>query len=150
MKHLLFGGDQSVYSTRASLGILALRIGVGASMMMGHGWGKLSSFGTMSTKFADPFGLGPTVSLGLAVFAEFFCSLLVMTGTFTRLATVPLIVTMLTAFLIIHGADPFPRRELALMYLIPYVTLFITGPGRYSIDYLLWGGRRSSAESQPA
>jgi len=137
VKQIIFGGDQSVYSPRASLGLLALRVGVGASMMLGHGWGKLSSFGTISAKFADPFGLGPTLSLGLAVFAEFFCSLLIITGTFTRLATIPLIITMLTAFLIIHGADPFPRKELALMYLIPMVTLFITGPGRYSVDHLL-------------
>ena len=146
MKRLFFSGDQSVLSTRASWGLLVLRVGVGASMMLGHGWGKLSSFGTMSAKFADPYGLGATVSLALAVFAEFFCSLLVVTGTFTRLATIPLIVTMLTAFLLIHGADPFPRKELALMYLVPFVTLFVTGPGRFSVDYLILNRKQAVVE----
>ena len=146
MKRLIFSGDQSVFSTRASWGLLVLRVGVGASMMLGHGWGKLSSFGTMSAKFADPYGLGATVSLALAVFAEFFCSLLVITGTFTRLATIPLIVTMLTAFLLIHGADPFPRKELALMYLVPFVTLFVTGPGRFSVDYLILNRKQAVVE----
>ena len=100
----------------------------------------------MSAKFADPYGLGATVSLALAVFAEFFCSLLVVTGTFTRLATIPLIVTMLTAFLLIHGADPFPRKELALMYLVPFVTLFVTGPGRFSVDYLILNRKQAVVE----
>ena len=147
MKRLLFSGDQSVHSTSASWGLLVLRVGIGLTLMLGHGWGKLSGFDSMAAKFADPYGFGATMSLALAVFAEFFCSLLIVTGTFTRLATIPLIITMLTAFFIIHGGDPFARKELAFMYLVPFVTLLITGPGRFSIDYLLSGKREPVVES---
>ena len=111
-----------------------LRIGIGLMMALGHGWGKLSNFGEYAAQFADPYGLGATASLSLAVFAEFFCSLALALGLLTRAAVVPLIVTMLTAALIIHADDPWGRKELALMYLIPLVTILIAGPGKYSLD----------------
>jgi len=123
-------------STTLSVGLLVLRVGVGLMMAFGHGWGKLVGFAERADRFADPFGLGSSVSLSLAVFAEFFCSLALALGLFTRAAVVPLIVTMLTAALIIHGDDPFGRKEMALIYLAPFVTILITGPGRYSLDRL--------------
>jgi putative oxidoreductase len=114
-------------------GLLILRIGTGA-VLLTHGWPKLAEFAKRAPKFADPYGLGSEVSLGLAVFAEFFCSILIILGWFTRLAVVPLIITMATIVLIVHGNDPFAKKELAIMFLIPFLTLFFTGPGKYSID----------------
>ena len=35
--------------------------------------------------------------------------------------------------------DPFGERELAFVYLIAFVTLFFTGPGRYSLGKLIRG-----------
>ena len=55
MKQLLFGGELSAQKTSTSLGLLALRLGAGITLMFGHGLGKLSSFGTLSAKFADVF-----------------------------------------------------------------------------------------------
>lgn len=121
----------------ASWGLFILRLGVGLVMLLAHGSGKLMGFSELSGQFADPFGLGMSASLTLAVFAEFFCSILLVIGLFTRLATVPLIITMATAFFIIHGDDPFARKEKALLFLIPYLTLLLAGPGRISLDWLL-------------
>jgi putative oxidoreductase len=140
MKRLFLVFSQSREATLTAYGLLVLRIGVGLLMLLGHGWPKLAGFGTRAGQFPSVFGLDGSVSLALAVFAEFFCSLAIIFGLFTRLAVVPLIVTMLVAALVIHGADPFAKKELALMYLLPYVTLIITGPGRFSLDALL-GGR---------
>jgi len=137
MKKLLFAYNTAGETVGLSLGLLILRIGFGGTMLFSHGMGKLTGFGGMASKFADPFGLGPGLSLGLAVFAEFLCSLGIILGFMTRLATVPLIITMLTAFFIIHGDDPFSRREMALLYLVPFLTLLFTGPGRYSIDAVI-------------
>ena len=111
-------------------------------MLFGHGWGKLAGFGEFAPQFADPFGLGPTATLALAVFAEFFCSLAIIFGIFTRLSTIPLIITMLTAVFIIHGADPFQKQELGLIYLMAYLAIFIAGPGRYSLDAMITGKKR--------
>ena len=133
----LWGRDFGTFQPRSiSLGLLVLRAGAGILMAYGHGWGKLANFGERAAKFADPYGLGGELALGLAVFAEFFCSLAVALGLFTRIAVVPLIITMLTAALIIHADDPWGRKELAVVYLVPFVTIFIADPGKYSFDRL--------------
>jgi putative oxidoreductase len=44
---------------------------------------------------------------------------------------------MLVIILIIHSEDTFADREHAIMYLLMYLTLLFTGPGKYSIDKLL-------------
>ena len=58
-------------------------------------------------------------------------------GLGTRLATIPLMITMLVAAFIGHGADPFGRKETALLYLMIYLTIFVIGSRKYSIDYLI-------------
>lgn len=120
------------------LSVLLLRLTAGGFMLT-HGYGKLQQLMAGEFQFADPIGVGPEVSLVLAVFAEFFCSLLVMLGLGTRLATIPLIVTMAVAAFIAHGADPFGRKEMALLYLVIYVVLLLTGSGKYSVDRLISG-----------
>lgn len=105
--------------------------------MLTHGYPKLQRLFAGEMQFGDPLGLGPEVSLVLAVFAEFFCSILVMLGFGTRLAVVPLIVTMAVAAFMVHGADPFGRKEMALLYLVGYVVLLLTGSGKISVDRLI-------------
>ncbi len=125
------------YAALGNIWLLLLRLSVGGFMLT-HGYPKLTRlFEGGDIKFGDPIGVGPGLSLTLAVFAEFLCSILVGLGLFTRLATVPLIVTMSVAAFIAHGADPFGRKELALMYLLVYITLIVFGGGKYSLDHLM-------------
>jgi putative oxidoreductase len=117
--------------------LLVTRVAIGAFMLV-HGYQKLQwILAGGEIQFADPIGLGPKVSLYLAVFAEFFCSVLLILGLAARLATVPLIVTMVIAVFIVHGADGFDKRELGLLYLVVYLFLLVAGPGKYSIDRLI-------------
>ena len=119
----------------SDLGLLLLRIAFGFFMIFGHGWGKMIKlFTERPIKFGDPWGMGPELSLVLAVLAEVLCALLVMVGLYTRWALIPLIITMLTAFFIVHFDDPFNRQEKALLYLFAYLGLFFAGPGKYSLD----------------
>ena len=118
-------------------GILLLRITL-AGLMLSHGIPKMIGlFSAGPVQFPPVFGLTPELSLGLAVFAEVLCSVFILVGFGTRLATIPLIITMLVAVFYIHAADPFVKKELGVHYLVGYVLLFITGSGRYSIDHLL-------------
>jgi putative oxidoreductase len=122
-------------------GLLLLRLWIGLSMMLLHGWGKLTGFGTMSQKFMDFLGIGSTASLALAVFAEFFCSLLIVIGLFTRFAALSLAITMAVAFFLAHGGVLKGERsgEMAFIYLATYLTLLLGGPGRFSLDAKMGG-----------
>jgi putative oxidoreductase len=120
------------------IGLLILRLAFGFAMIYGHGFGKLTRLmGSEEIRFADPFGLGPVASLAMAVFAEVFCSLLVMAGLFTRLALIPLMITMITAFFTAHLNDPFAQQEKVILFGFAFLALFFTGPGRYSLDALM-------------
>ncbi|MCB9254240.1 MAG: DoxX family protein [Bdellovibrionaceae bacterium] len=119
---------------KLDLGLLILRVSAGLMMALGHGWGKLTGFSTIVTRFPSLFGLGSKVSLALAVFAEFFCALAVVVGFKTRWAAVPVAITMLVAAVIVHSADPWSKKELALLFAVPFITLFFTDGGRFSVD----------------
>ena len=116
---------------------LILRITI-AAFMLTHGLGKFDLlFSGNEIQFPDPMGIGATFSLGLAVFAEVLCSILIGLGLITRLASIPLIVTMLVATFIVHEADSFAKKEFALLYLLIYLVVFIIGSRKFSLDALL-------------
>ena len=113
-------------------------------MMLSHGLPKLQKLTSGApVEFASVLGMSPELSLGLAVFAEVFCSILLIIGLATRLATIPLIITMLVAVLSIHADDPFGKKEPALHYLLVYLVILLAGPGRYSLDHLISRSRLS-------
>ena len=105
--------------------------------MMTHGFSKLMNFSSKAAGFPDPIGLGSSFSLGLTVFAEFFCAAFIIVGLLTRLSLVPLIITMAVAAFYIHGGDPIAKQELSLFYLAVYTALLFTGPGKFSLDSIL-------------
>ncbi len=115
------------------LGLLFLRIS-SSILMLTHGLPKLQKLISGNFEFGDPIGIGSTPSLFLAVIGEFICPILVFVGFKTRWATVPTIITMLVAALIVHGADPFNVKEKAVLFLIAFVTVLMLGPGKYSLD----------------
>ena len=119
-----------------SLFLLALRILLGVSFLS-HGVQKWANFEVLSTSFPDPLGVGSTVSLGLAIFGEVACSVGFIFGALYRLALIPMIFTMGMAFFVIHGNDPFAAKELAFIYLVIFILMYITGPGKFSVDRIL-------------
>ena len=134
MKRLFQTGTNEEY---LNLLVLVLRICL-AAFMITHGGPKLSKLlDGGEIQFGDPLGLGPALSLGLVVFAEFFCSLLIGIGLGTRLAAIPLMATMLVAAFISHGPDPIRQKEMALLYFLFYLALLVTGSRKYSFDYLM-------------
>lgn len=122
-----------------SLGLLFIRLGFAGTMAIYHGLPKLLQFSAKMHSFPDPIGLGSVMSLSLAVFAEFLCSILVAIGIFTRYTVVPLVITMLVAFFVVHAADPFIKKELAFLYLIAFLAILSCGPGKFSADGLFRG-----------
>lgn len=125
------------------LGLLVLRVWFGIGLLTLHGWGKLANFAERAGRFSDPLGVGSPVSLALATFGEVFCSSLVVLGFCTRFGAIGAGAVPLVAFYFVHGTTlSGPRNgELALMYLGAFVTIFLAGPGRYSVDARLGGAR---------
>ena len=114
------------------IGLAILRIAASA-MMLTHGYGKLQML-INGAEFGNPIGIGSTPSLLLAVIGEFVCPILIIFGFKTRWAAVPTAITMAVAAFIAHGADPFQKKEMALLYLTIFVAIILLGPGKYGID----------------
>lgn len=127
------------------LGLLVLRIGAPLLLFTGHGWPKLATFSERLGSFPDPLGLGSPVSFILVLVAEVLCAALVALGLFTRLAVIPPIIFFLVAAFVQHAADPWGRKEFALIFLVPFLALLFTGPGRYSLDFAMGRDGKSSS-----
>ena len=121
------------------ISMLALRLGFGFAMMFGHGWGKLMKLMSgEAIEFMSLFGvLSPKISFGLVVFSEFFCSIFLIFGLFTRWAAFFLFFTMAVAVFYVHMGDPFSKGETGFLYMVCYVAIFMGGAGNYSIDAML-------------
>jgi putative oxidoreductase len=138
MKSIL---EVRTYGPSADAGLLLLRMGAGL-LMMTHGWPKLSNFSAKAPDFYNFIGMGGEWSLALTVLAEFFCSLFLVLGIGTRMVLVPLIIVAAVIVFVVHGPDPLGDKESGLLFLVPYITLILTGPGKYAVDYLLWPGTK--------
>ena len=134
MKRIL---NANTHSTATDIALLMARTGI-AILMLTHGIPKLLMLiSGAPIQFPSVMGLSAELSLTLAVFAEVICSIFLLAGFATRLAAIPLAVTMIVAAFLVHAADPFARQEPALQYLLVYMILLFAGSGKYSIDYLI-------------
>ena len=118
-----------------SLLILALRLFFGI-LFFSHGLEKMMNFNELSYSYPSVFGFGSYMTLMLSIFSEFACSIFLVAGLLVRITVIPMIAAMAVAFFDIHDGM-FPDGELSLIYLVLFVILYITGPGRYSFDYLI-------------
>lgn len=117
--------------------LFAARIFIGVAMIT-HGFPKLMQLlSGKEIEFINFFGIGKKTSLILTVLAEVLCSLFLIMGLFTRIVTIPLIITMLVAAFLVHANDSFEKTELSLLYLTFYFIFLIAGPGNISIDRMI-------------
>lgn len=121
-----------------------LRI-LGSAMFLTHGWPKM--FGERAQPFLGGmnfFGLDVGINmLWIAGVIELFGGLLLILGLFTRYMAALSALLMVMAYLAAHPAW-FPtlnNGELAAMYFLVYLCIFAYGPGRFSLDYKLFGIR---------
>lgn len=118
------------------IALFLVRIGI-AALMLTHGVSKIALYNESPIEFINFLGLGAEISLALAIFAEIGCSIFILLGLGTRVAVIPLIITMLVAVFLVHSDDPFTKQEMGLHYLLVYTLLLITGSGKYSLDNLI-------------
>ena len=126
---------QSFRGKGVSFLILCLRVFFGLMFFI-HGLDKMANFNELSQTFPDVLGFGSYMSLMVSIFCEFCCSLFLIAGLIVRITVIPMIISMAVAFFDVHDAM-LPQGELALIYLIVFVILYIVGPGRFSVDFLI-------------
>ena len=88
-------------------------------------------------QFSRSFRNRSQLSLVLAIFGEMVCSMAFIFGFLYRLTMIPMIFTMCIAFFVVHGSDPFAVKELAFIYLVVFILLYIAGPGKFSLDHFI-------------
>ncbi len=126
---------QSFRGKGVSLLIFAVRVFFGV-LFFTHGLDKMMNFNSIVDNYPNVLGFGSYLTLMVSIICEFGCSLFLISGLLVRLMTIPMIISMGVAFFDIHDAM-MPEGELSLIYFIMFILLFLVGPGRYSIDYLI-------------
>lgn len=127
-----------------NLGLLFLRISIAGIMLFSHGIPKIQNFEQYAQGFPDPIGLGIQLSLIMAIFTEVVLALFIIFGFLTRFSAMGLAFTMLVIIFGVHLNDPWSKIEFAVLFLIPFLTLIMTGAGRYSIDHCLYSKSNSA------
>lgn len=120
-----------------NLASLLLRLAFGILVCVDHGLIKLTHYSTQAAIFPDPLHIGHKLSLGLVIFAEVFCALLLVLGLFTRVAALVLVISMAVAVFLVHKGQPLTIQEPALLYLAAYAAILLVGPGRISVDGMM-------------
>lgn len=135
-KTLLFGACPAEGKC-AQIGYTLFRVFVGATMAYQHGYAKLQDPAKIiggAAKLGMPL---PEVMGWLALLSELVGGICIALGLLTRPAAFFLGVTMAVAAFMMHGADPFATKELALLYLACCVVIAFFGSGRFAIDPML-------------
>ncbi len=126
---------QSFRGKGVSLLILVIRVFFGVLFFL-HGLDKVINFNTLVQNYPSVLGFGSYMTLMVTIFNEFCFSLFLIVGLLQRVVTIPMFLSMGVAFFGVHDAM-LPEGELALIYFIVFLILFLVGPGKYSVDYLI-------------
>jgi putative oxidoreductase len=127
--------------SRTSAALLILRLVFGLALVF-HGWSKIQN----PTSWAgDSF---PGFLQALAALSEFGGGLAWMVGALVPLASFGILCTMAVAIhmhMIIKG-DPFVGHEgsyeLAMIYFVFAMAMIFVGPGKYSLDQLIFKSKK--------
>jgi len=122
------------------LALLVLRVGIGVSFVFVYGWAKITGGPGTWADLGENMALfgvtaWPTFWGFMAAATEFGGGILLMLGLLFRPVLGLLLVVMTVAFAshVAAGEGPWHATEMAAVF----VTLLLTGPGRYSVDAYL-------------
>lgn len=129
-------------------GLLLIRIMIAGLFMIFHGYTKITGgpqrWESLGKSMA-PLGMDffPAFWGFMAAFSEFIVPIFILAGILFRPSVLLLAFTMLVA-MSTHfiKVDSWSKIELPLAYFVLLLALFLTGPGKYSLQYF-FDSRRS-------
>jgi putative oxidoreductase len=120
------------------------RLAVGL-LFLSTGWGKVHALPKVTAFFVELGIPMPELNAVVVSYSELICGTLLVLGLFTRLATFPLIVSMIVALLTAKRGDIHGLFDLVglseFTYLVVLVMIAVLGPGRVALDHVLPIGR---------
>lgn len=125
-------------SQTLDLSLLVFRAAIGLSIINTHGWNKLMDFEKHATHMPDPFGLGGTTNVILAIIANVVFAGFVVAGFLTRLSAVVVLQVTLIGLLVVHINDPWKVKDVPLMYSLAFGLIAVLGAGKHSVDHRLF------------
>ena len=119
-----------------NISLLLFRVIISCALMT-HGYRKLIRLIDGNIWGRTHFIFNEEVSMALVVFGEFFAPLFVVIGFGTRIFAIPIIYTFCVIVFDVHWEDSFGKMEKGLMFLVSYISIFLIGPGKISVDNLI-------------
>ena len=123
-----------------SAALLVARLTVGV-LFVSTGWGKVNNLAKVTDFFTELAIPMPGLNAVLASYAELICGFLLVIGLASRLASVPLVVTMVIAILTAKRSELHSVPDLfgfvEWTYLVILLVIFALGPGKIALDTLL-------------
>jgi putative oxidoreductase len=143
LQELAAEGRKKALAVLGRMGFLAPLIGrfaVGL-LFVSTGWGKVHDLNKVTQFFVSLHIPAPALNAVVVAYSELICGTLLVIGLLTRLATIPLIVSMIVAILTaklsdIHGLFDLVGAD-EFTYLCVLIMLALIGPGKASLDRLL-------------
>lgn len=132
LRFLLNPGD---HTRVASAGLLVLRLAVGVSLFIDHGWHHLNNLKTIQT--GDPLGMGGERWVYVVLMGQAIGPLLIALGLLTRISALACAVVAGAGFFMLAEDATVTQHESALLYFAIFVALLFTSAGDFSIDGLL-------------
>jgi putative oxidoreductase len=116
------------------------RVGVGL-LFMSTGWGKVHDIPKVTHFFTELGIPAPHFHAILVGYSELLCGTALVVGLLARLATIPLMVSMIVAILTAKRSDLHGLFDLVgfdeFTYLVVLAMIAIIGPGAASLDAVL-------------
>lgn len=130
-------GTAGVECPVGDAGLTLLRVFSGLSLALAHGLGKTPPGEKFVAGVAELGFPAPGLFAWAAALAELAGGVLVAVGFATRPAAAMAGFTMLVAAFGRHAADPYAKKEMALLYLGIMLAFVVMGGGRFSLDAIV-------------
>lgn len=117
------------------MAILFLRVFIGGVMLL-HMIGKLQDYDNYVLNFQSIVGLNHATSFALSILFEGLFAVMIIMGVGTRLAAALMAIVMIVSICeaLMQGTVTDAESKLEFIYIGIYITLVISGGGRYAIS----------------